>query len=1112
MTQNLIINNDDTEFVQFTVEIPDGYAAFKIDSINGTLINQNYLKIGDKIRFTFANNPITYEGSEYGLQMRITDMSGEMEDTNPDPLAYQFLSFNTFKPYKVVFLPIYSFYDSNVGSFRYLFNPCDSSQFKYDPTNDVEDYVVGSRNNGQIEYKASFSGRFVIALEPKENIDPIDITIGESINNSKTQPEEIGTLNAAGEVITENLTASTYNYGSSWRYDVANLLMSHHIAYTVGQGLEELDLCYFIEYGDNKELITSPYDEFNRTIITTDDNVISKSVFKFYDCSNGTYLVPSFDSLPSSLYVSILEPPKINVIAVNSTKYEQISFDSSITYDNDNLPNGCKISGVNLIDSSKYLSFTITDAANNQATFEHINNIMYVKDDAFYTGNSEIIGLFEWGTNAQILNATVSFTGDPQFQIIIPHHDYTYNMIVNGNNKTCYFKHYNDESWEEFKDGAYMLGGSFTIGADGLYKFISTINTGNIPTNEYLTIDEEQILSQPLQLTSLSPGVIPSIDDLLISHVQDSSFTKDGLDFTFKDLNNDGYIISVNEEEDNDEPIISRYRLEGEHEEGDDENLYIPKVFIPVKTHNQLNTWKIDPATAPEYTRGIFMIETLTGETCINLTDSDAYVFLADGHETLNVEPIGEDDQKFKTFNGSIMFDRSSSKITRIFASSQANSAIGYINDILSARLSRYYFVASYDVFNTFINTEDKLIVSNSKDQTFSIYYDLYDNETYTGDHTILLSSCFDLVKLIGSDNLAANCMPSIIPEEHKMHTRVLSYQLISNDEVKKEPEPFIYKTFHYYNSAFGNFPYFGFSNNDKLDNSTSCGGLCVNYISDDAFIEDMDEIHKTKPKSITQRMIFINNNIIADEATKPDLISSTKVALLGTIPYASNRVSDSGFGEIFPIYRVYRNCNFEQSDLSISTGRIKTLSPIYIQSVNRITIQNILYMFDMMLHTMVKRFKSLNNSGETFNYLTVISPGPIMSLPINQYFPLSRFGKIQYTPKTQDNTTTRFIAFSFDSCLLLNYLLSPSVNDYSSLEALKSSLPLEGNEESNEEIIANLETMTALTNIQLFSSRYITVHSLRSAPVCGTGCWSLPLRSTIPCTHWSLYTYNMTT
>ena len=46
MAHNLVIANDrNEEYVQFTVNIPDGYNTYRVAYLNGSLINQNYLKV-----------------------------------------------------------------------------------------------------------------------------------------------------------------------------------------------------------------------------------------------------------------------------------------------------------------------------------------------------------------------------------------------------------------------------------------------------------------------------------------------------------------------------------------------------------------------------------------------------------------------------------------------------------------------------------------------------------------------------------------------------------------------------------------------------------------------------------------------------------------------------------------------------------------------------------------------------------------------------------------------------------------------------------------------------------------------------------------------------------
>ena len=93
--QNLVVSNDkDAAYVQFGVNIPDGYDTFKIDYLNGSIINQNYLNVGDKIRFEFDNKPLIYDGLK--IQPKLIYNTGPARYETADDRAYEYLKLDWF--------------------------------------------------------------------------------------------------------------------------------------------------------------------------------------------------------------------------------------------------------------------------------------------------------------------------------------------------------------------------------------------------------------------------------------------------------------------------------------------------------------------------------------------------------------------------------------------------------------------------------------------------------------------------------------------------------------------------------------------------------------------------------------------------------------------------------------------------------------------------------------------------------------------------------------------------------------------------------------------------------------------------------------------------------
>ena len=1084
MTQNIIINNDDTDFVQFTVELPDNYEAFKIDSINGTLINQNYLKIGDRLRFTFANNPITYDGKtkqghyKYETHLHtinVEDMNNYGTGRNDN---YTFLQLDTFKPYRVNFVPIYSYYDNTAGSFCYLFNPCDESQLLTEPTFDIPDYQVLQGRKPKDKIYAPFAGSFVLTLDTNiDHIEPIDIIFGESIDNSKTQPEDIGTVNEAGEPVSaENLAAASYNYGSAWTYNVSNLLMKHKM--TILEGVEETEqsLAYFIktkEYGEEEDpeeiTITTPYDEFNETEIIEQEYEIKGDKFAFYTYAGNTYTPTNFGflfSVPSSPCLPIVKKGTGN-------KKEHVDYDDAATFKSDKIPNGCMLNASDLLLS--YQSYSIEydeEQQKNVATFSSFQNINM---DAYYSGNEK--QLWVNGPDARLMSIdthTITFKDSPDYVIITTDNETKYTVTIDNDPTEV------DITFQEIGNSppcSYVLGSSFETFAWTL-TFIQSINTGTLPpTKTMKTLEQSLMLKQPFQLTTIKPQneeeedeeeevyeLFEADDDLLITHVVNHE-GRHGLKISAPTLTNNIYKVIYTDD-------IPKVR----EEEMDP----LPLVFIPKKTNFNFKQWQPQLFGQWTPTEGIYIIPTLEGDNCHNLTAPECGVFLAEGHETLNIEPPDDDDEKFKTFNGSITFDRSNSRITRIFANSQSNACLGYINDILSAKLARYYFVADYTTFDTFFDTQDKMILNNAKDQTFSIFNN-YKDKLHTGEHAMILANCFDLVKLISSDTVVNNCMPTITPEEQQINAHPFTLSNYSLDEVKKEKETFTFKFFHYYNSGFNSSPYFGFGENDKLDNSGTIGGLSTHKTPSSLIVKEtyltLDDNRRYAQDTSEELDLFVVNTKAATDRTE-DIEQELRQTMGGVFRlYPSNMLNTegirAGIASVLPCVRLYRNANFEQSDLTISTGRIKTLFPIFIQSVNRITVQNVLYMFDMMLSGQISRFGRLG-SGEddAFDYLGCYYAGDY-KLPVNETGTLRRFMPSYYYSRITNKSASYLLSLSLDTLMIMNFLTAHSVNNYNGIQELNDSLPQTQYPAHNEEIIANIETNSQLTNVQLFSSRY---------------------------------------
>ena len=1086
MTQELIVQNDEeADYVQFTVEIPDGYKEFSISTINGTMINQNYLNIGDSINFKFSNNPITYNNR---MGVKIADYTDETtlkEEPVDDETPYQYLKLDLFNYYRIKFVPIYSYYSINQVDSCYVFNPADKDELLDEPKPYIKDYRIDKDEDGNIT--CPFTGQYVITLEHVDKLPDINVVIGESIGNSKTQPSDVS-LNEAGEIIGDNQQTATYSYGSKWRYDVSNLLMNHCMTINKGQPLIEdyYHLCYYVKSSRDNSLYSSPvYKLFNNTIINKTyrpfDIPGSLTYYFFtYDVDNQT-----FSELNKKLSLTLTEPLTRIVLEVVNTDYKEIEYDYSVDKQGGHgeIPGGCKIIGTDLKDNSKYKIAVIN--GDNTVNIVDMNDDDYgfpIKDDVYYTGSKFEIHAFAVN-GVSLKNKTLSFNNFNQYQLIICDQRTPINChIVEDNvDVDVVFCKYDNQNIRS-SNIKVIVGETIELDKYQKYLFINTINIGYVnydvltykPTivesNEEEEEEEEEpdynkMLSYPLQLTSFNgANCIPADDDLLVKHIKDDNNIHGLLIHNNKLTNRMYYSLNIEG--------TNKYRTSTKMMTG--ANDVEPLVFIPKKSNIILLPFNVDNITPVD---GLMKICDINGDTMTTLVDSNCSLFLANGHETLNVDSPKSDDYKFKTFNGSLTFDRSMAKITRLFSMTNSNSCIGYINDILAARLSRYYFTANYSIFNIFFNQSGNTPFSNSLNQSEAIYSN-FKNYIYTGCHEIMLANCGDIVKLIGCDVIVNNCMPGITNEEHIIDVDELvdlnSFGLLYDINI----QPYYYKLFHYYNSGFNHSPSIGGSNNltngislthvhnrlfNELDENNDYTNAPDIVISDCVYISNKERVENT-----------INNYVhVSDDITDWfDNLVKHKNNSVVELTYTEDEkdIDCGGFINVLPVPRVYRNNNFEQSDLTISTGRIKTLSPIYIQSVNRITLNNLLYMFDMMINDIVNKYGEIKNDDNMFDWLLVFKHGT-QQLAVNEECVLRRFGM------SRDDAINGYIPTSFDSSFIMNYLIHQRVNEYKNDVELNESLPIINNELNNEEIIWDIITNKPETNIQLFSSRYFNFH-----------------------------------
>lgn len=1099
MTHNLIVSNDkDADVVQFDITIPDNYSSFKVEYLNGSIINQNYLNVGDELQFTFSNHPIVYDVKAPNVVLNRKTGSG-MKRKN-DNVKYDKISLDMWQTFRVKYIPIYMFFDESINAYRYIFSPCktndagDDRLYLDEPTQDVPSYkiYVGAVGN---PVEAAFTGQFVLALEKEDNLPKTIVKIGESISNSKLQMNELGAYSVLGSNVSEvneeqQLRTSAYSYGSSWTYPVDNLLMKHHL--TIYESpTQDLPLVITESVADENDVIQYTFNQplANYPIVNSEIQTTSVSV---YEGTNKTlFKVQEYDSLnephlkPLTTNYKIFSKGKQNVllnlfvkIQDSPLEYRNVLYDEAVVVPVDNISNGFLKSGQELV-SEDFYDYNIS--------FNKIN-YSYIDPDVKYSGNPLVLRV-EWQPNG---SEWVSAATE-ELYIYDNNHEYLKTPHLCNCRSTSTFKvvkqeHISDpdppqfnarfkvlnhviESNEDdetdingefvFADISFYVCGLIHPNETGNWSIISTLNTGLFkdsanPENWLIPITNS-LLNVPLQLTSndYPVGNDPNNNERELNEEDILLNVKDGstLNFSFAQLKNNIHIINGNNIS---IKPLKWYWNDDFTSHANDQDL---TVFVPCKTSTVMSRFK-----RTNYKRGFFTITTLDGGITSSLTDSNCNVFLAGGHETLNVEAPQSDDEKFKTFNGSLLFDRSDSKITRLFSNDITGSALGYINDILSAKLCRHYFIANYNTFNAFFDTSLTLPI-NPNSTTLNQYYT--DFNLYSGAHEIVLCSCQDLVKLIGSENVVNNCFINLHPEQQRIDTKVMDFYDIINASTFKgdtSRQPFIYKSFHLYTASLDEEPYVGHRINDS--NDTTIGGLNVLRVNGDTLNMGYNQAERHTTWTNSHKVYFIQNPELAT-----DNIQDVKNEVSSVRPYNGNANINLGYIETLPFVRLYRNASFQQTDLTITTGGVKTLHPIYLQCVPRVLCQNVLYIMDFLINKLCAQYGGIRDSASIFNYVQCLSfQSNLTSLTTHpdRKYPLLRFGKRR---KRLGAGGEQLIAESFDSLFILNYITPLSVNEFLSNEDLIDELPTKNNP-NNEELIANVETSSQTMNVQLFSKK----------------------------------------
>ena len=1096
---NLVITNDqDSDIVQFDVLLPDNYDQFRIVYLNGCVINQNFLHVGDELKFRFSNNPLVYDNAKLKVKLIHTNYS-----TVDDPRNYQFVSLNLMKYYRIQFLPVYEFWDNINKETIYLFNPCNDKYILDEPINPPREALIFKSNAGpQSSIQATFTGNYVIAFKAVEKIPDISLKVGESIANSKQRPEDLGAYSFSGSqsngLSVQQFQTTGYNYGADWTYPVKNLILQHRktIRYTNTTDTYNAHLVFAMLDSDGKPVC--------QNIMLNDFSIVSgvskssiqgqEQTLTFLNYRSNSLSELTEDILTDVEYINPLALP----IAIKSLGVYRNVYEADLT-----LP----VKGDAMSSQDEGL-FYINESNNNTITSLDPGTTTFINPNWYYSAQSVNIKAYYRADSSHPWAPLYTEDSSNKFYVIgdrgsteskdapvkIHFKDYDANIPLRGqwrdngddpvgdpvevkfeifmDDKEGYVPQDNSEENIEANPPTftpfalvYIVGQLYTH-EDGSAIIYNLINSGLTPQAKDYPKVMEYLTQEPIQLTESrfrtngNEGL--NDEDLYVSAITDDK-SRDGLSFSMKDLNNNIHIVLPRTQ------TVAVKELKwrnGLNPYVDDAHDVAVKVFIPHKSTRIPTHFYYKR----NYEKGFFVLTDVDGRNTIELLDNKTDFFLATGHSSLNVMAPAEDDLKYKTFNGSLIFDRSNAQITRLFSNDTTGSCLNYINDLLAAKLSRYFYTVDFKAFDSFFATTQKLIL-NANHRTIYGYYTNPNYQFYTGEHAIVMSSCQDIVKLLGSENVVNNCFSILSPEEQIVKTNPLTYaQVIAHEsDIDKDIVDFPFKFFHFYNSGTADFPYLGFGANDSPN--TTVGGVNTRRVRmDNCLTLGGTGTNPDAYKSLlnTDKAFYLMDDSVGGSDEK----AKVKTAMKSSPAYPTNRyLSDCGLVETLPAFRLYRNANFEQADLTITTGGVKTLHPIYLQSTPRIFLNNLLYFFDFLLNALRRDDGTGFNAENIFNYIHVMTFDNSSITLGNTSKPILRYGKTwRRLAFTGGNI---WLAESFDSAFVMNYLNNETINEFATTDELRTSLPSKTNQDTtNEEVIYSMESNSIYTNVQMFGKR----------------------------------------
>jgi hypothetical protein len=355
------------------------------------------------------------------------------------------------------------------------------------------------------------------------------------------------------------------------------------------------------------------------------------------------------------------------------------------------------------------------------------------------------------------------------------------------------------------------------------------------------------------------------------------------------------------------------------------------------------------------------------------LSDRNSVFYLATGHKTLTVKEQGTSSGRWYTFNGNMFIDKASGRKVTVLSNDSSSILVQYMQDILAAKLSRYYVIADVRIHNTFAGrpvVPTRVLIQNflnNYTQKGNVYVP---EPSYCGKHELIFQSCQDMTKLVVSfDSDMKYMAPMIAPTEHMMYCKIVTkadcYKYGDDSIPAKNIEfkSFKYKTMTIHTTASLYEPSAGLSWNDDEDGSTTCGGISLYRAS--LQTDNDNNTCLTPIKFITDGadMDDVDYNMIELGFGPADTVNiSTR--------YPSNYANGEYHAtDNLPCYRIYNNMVVSQNDLSISTGGNRSIKYVSVISVPNLGRNNLAVLINGLINN-TGGTMGLRDGGLAYTYL----------------------------------------------------------------------------------------------------------------------------------------------